>query len=286
MNIVDNPFRTTDQSSFIPLIYIVGNSHSGSTLLSFLLSAHPDIINLGEIKAPTWLHERQCSCGLPAKNCGFYENIFDKMNSIKNEVLPNIKPGSGANKAWNPTVSLSDQDIRHMRTLYSILSERAYTLYPDIKFIVDSSKSIWMLNAWLQALGPANIKVMWIHRPLKPSISSFIKRGNSFLKSVITVKANDRVSRNFLSKADVESIHVNYASFYHHYATEAGKISDFLGVDIPLHFKNHRNHHVISGNKATRSQFAEEFKGFTKDEEWKTVLTPFQKQILSWLEKR
>jgi len=65
----------------IRLIYILAASHSGSTLLSLLLGAHPDICTAGELKA-TNLDDKErylCSCGQIIKKCQFWNSIAQKM---------------------------------------------------------------------------------------------------------------------------------------------------------------------------------------------------------------
>jgi len=61
------------------IIYIVGLSHSGSTLLDFLLSHHPEILGLGEVfyflnkKRSTFEKtELTCSCGGEMSDCYFW----------------------------------------------------------------------------------------------------------------------------------------------------------------------------------------------------------------------
>jgi len=65
--------------------YIVSLPHSGSTILSYNLSEHPDIVFLGEIGyALQKLQESkkqtvQCSCGKPAAQCDFWSSIVGRL---------------------------------------------------------------------------------------------------------------------------------------------------------------------------------------------------------------
>ena len=47
------------------LIYIMSPSFSGSTLLTFLMGAHPSVATVGELKATSLgdIDEYDCSCG-------------------------------------------------------------------------------------------------------------------------------------------------------------------------------------------------------------------------------
>ncbi len=71
----------TDAGPSIDYVYILGASHSGSTLLSLLLNAHPDVVTIGETapgkmgNVDTYL----CSCGEPIKDCSFWTSIVRRM---------------------------------------------------------------------------------------------------------------------------------------------------------------------------------------------------------------
>lgn len=61
------------------LAYILAPSHSGSTLLSMLLGAHPQIATVGEIslspEAMGDLGRYRCSCGQLIQQCGFWQKV-------------------------------------------------------------------------------------------------------------------------------------------------------------------------------------------------------------------
>ena len=73
----------------IPLIYIGGCGHSGSTLLDLILGSNSLIVSVGEVNyyAPLTLINKTCMCSRnTATNCGFWreiENRFAKF--IKND---------------------------------------------------------------------------------------------------------------------------------------------------------------------------------------------------------
>ena len=76
----------------IKVIYILGTSYSGSTLLGYILHGSKEIFNLGELKN----YERacknekkvKCSCGLKLKECHFWLNFLGKYQNIYK--MPNI----------------------------------------------------------------------------------------------------------------------------------------------------------------------------------------------------
>jgi hypothetical protein len=67
----------------IDYVYILGASHSGSTLLAMLLNAHPDVTTVGET-APGRMGDvdtYRCSCGKRIKECRFWKRITVRMRS-------------------------------------------------------------------------------------------------------------------------------------------------------------------------------------------------------------
>ncbi|MCH8851495.1 MAG: sulfotransferase [Planctomycetes bacterium] len=65
------------------LVYILAASHSGSTLLSMLLGAHPEVCTVGELKLPAAamgdLDRYRCSCGQKVLECAFWQRVREHM---------------------------------------------------------------------------------------------------------------------------------------------------------------------------------------------------------------
>lgn len=67
------------------VVYIMGHGYSGSTLLTFLLSTHPQIATIGELgiapQAKEDLEPEQylCSCKTPVRDCGFWQRVSSEM---------------------------------------------------------------------------------------------------------------------------------------------------------------------------------------------------------------
>lgn len=63
------------------LVYILAASHSGSTLLSLLLAAHPEVCTAGELKASNLgdADRYLCSCGQPIRQCDFWRRVTEAM---------------------------------------------------------------------------------------------------------------------------------------------------------------------------------------------------------------
>jgi hypothetical protein len=271
------------QNEHLPIIYIVGNSHSGSTLLSFLLAFSPDIVNLGELKSKTWLKDRFCSCGQPVDTCSFYKNYFGEFNTLKQAAMHHIRKTNPVLFLFRKKIKPGPSAIGGLLKFYSSLSRHVRVTSPHASFIVDNSKSIWLLNAWIHTLPRKQIRIIRIRRDLRANVASFVKRGSPFFTSLISILINNRITDHFLRDNKLEFVEVNYDRFYTGYADEAKLISAFLGIQLPVENEGDNNHHVISGNAKTRQSFTKGFAGVHKDDEWERVLSGRQKKILSWI---
>jgi hypothetical protein len=65
------------------VLFIVGTSYTGSTLLAFLLDAQPEMVSVGELRGPNlgWDDPRTypCSCGETLESCEFWSKVSDGM---------------------------------------------------------------------------------------------------------------------------------------------------------------------------------------------------------------
>lgn len=69
----------------LKLLYVLGFSYSGSTLLAFLLNAHPRIVSTGEIIGPPHFSKGKpflCSCARPIEWCPYYRYLQDRIGLL------------------------------------------------------------------------------------------------------------------------------------------------------------------------------------------------------------
>lgn len=73
-------------SKLTPILYVLAASHSGSTLLSMLLGAHPAVCTVGELKltpaAMGDLRDYFCSCGDAVQQCEFWRSVTRELNRV------------------------------------------------------------------------------------------------------------------------------------------------------------------------------------------------------------
>jgi Sulfotransferase family len=74
-NCADNPSGSDPE-----LLYILSPSFSGSTLLTCLLAAHPEIATVGELKASAMgdVNTYRCSCGALLVECRFWRQVKEE----------------------------------------------------------------------------------------------------------------------------------------------------------------------------------------------------------------
>jgi hypothetical protein len=103
------------------VLLIVGNGFSGSTLLAFLLNAHPDMMSAGELTGP---HpdrgdpaEYRCSCGATVGTCPFWADVFREMADRGHPLSPG---------RWDTRIEVGRGVARHLlsRTLLSNTLDR------------------------------------------------------------------------------------------------------------------------------------------------------------------
>jgi hypothetical protein len=272
----------------IKIVYIVGEGHSGSTLLSFILGTFGKAFNGGELKYFNKHHEENnpflnymgnyCSCGKEAKECPFWINIEKKYDikesiyqfSIKNKLsifLKIINPFSRVKK---------NQNKQSDYILYKLLRD-----YSQSETIIDASKS---LDRLYQLVSNDNfeIKVIYLIRDGRATSNSFTKAYPN--KKLFFIWPFQWIIHNlliwiFLSKENISYIKLSYESLCKNEAQELQRISKFTGLEMPGNYiekvKN-TEFHVRAGNPMKNQ--IRKFDGLKYDEKWKIELS-FLKRV-------
>lgn len=139
--------------------YILSPARSGSTFLQFLLSGHPEVVGLGEVRQVLKEYRRNggpvkrsrgCSCGKKAEHCSFWGPVLRDL------------PGLSHQAAFNRVLTQFE------------------SLFPG-KVLIDSSKSGAFLEShYLPALLAAegseiNLKVLYLVRDFRGWVTSVKK---------------------------------------------------------------------------------------------------------------
>jgi Sulfotransferase domain len=186
----------------LKVVYLAGTSYCGSTLLAFLLNAHPQVVSLGEAS----LHRRgqqqhpltyRCSCGAFLVHCAFWSAVFRRVqerglhfsahnwtNDYKyhNALLQKLFTIYAA-RPW-----LSAFQHLTLRRLPFHKNRVAYANKVNLAFIqaalqltgtevfFDTSKALLRL-AYLQQLPELDLKVVRVVRDVRAFAHSYKRRG-------------------------------------------------------------------------------------------------------------
>ena len=149
----------------VKLVYILGHGHSGSTLLSLILGAHPRIENLGEVEQMA-LRDRpaRCSCRVrPFSDCALWRA---RVEAFERDEAPARFAGRDV---------ASPDPATFARANLGIL--RAARAHSGAEWLVDASKSLVRLER-LRAIGPEALEIRVVHllREAPGVVNSYVKK--------------------------------------------------------------------------------------------------------------
>jgi hypothetical protein len=273
-------------SKKIKVIYILGTSFSGSSIIGFVLGSNKKVFNAGELKFHNRLIKKRgetCSCGSNCLKCQFWEEIFRKSYNIYEQ--PNFfeKLKIIINTLLNRRIEIRKK-YEDKKLLRAIL-QKAKKDNPETEYILDTSKSLWRLN-YLIKQDYLDVNIIYLKRDIQGNVASFVKHRVGFFKGLCIYKLNNFLIQRWLKiHENVNCIKVKYKRLCQSPNKQLKRIGNFLNLDYSTYEKKVRSRklHVPSGNKGTRSQFLKEFKGLKYDNSWEKRLTKLQKRILSLL---
>lgn len=252
------------------IVYIIGDVRSGSTLLDYLLSCHPDAFSVGELfhlhsyykqdRGMGVLYDWKCSCGETIEECAFWSKVLrnvdfsdsyetrfrNRLISPKEKVVNFIKTTSGGR------ISLyKEKDERRRK-----IAQRIWALYEEIykqsgkPIIIDSSKN--GLGAYyLNRYAKGNIKFLFLERKIQGVAYSKYRRRKNIPKKVreywnpkkrsiygylYSSSKRLRANRGFVKKiknqSGADSVYtLEYSDLARNTGDEIAKICAFLNID-------------------------------------------------------
>lgn len=240
------------------LIYILSDERSGSTALDYVLSTHPDLMTVGELrllnhfynkKGKSRLAKWRCTCGVNVSECPFWDEVLghtiQTTGGIAQDVTTMVgEAGESCNilAVYDSIYALHEKSIidssKHLRQLEYIV---AHSTGWDIRIIhltrdpvgVVESKIKWSRKLNGSSRSKYNYLVKWFFRQL---------RTKHFLKSIDSRMWTSIRYEDFILGSDGCLSH----------------ISEFIGLQNK--FKIERNLsdlHTIAGTptKVYQSQF-------------------------------
>lgn len=278
------------------LAFVVGTGYSGSTLLSFLLNAHPDIVSVGEATGPYELVLDQrtypCSCGKELAQCDFWRRVASEMDSrgfafgpnrwdtafrltenrigyqllnqpLRNNRLDSVRdslvlraPGWGSR--------LEELARRNVAFLESVLAVSGKSVF------LDASKGAARAR-YFHRLTNVDLRVIQLVRDPLGFVSSWIHRGNSLLSGVRYWRRTVGHARRLSALLPGDRFtRVRYEDICRDTDGELTRLARFAGLEPhpgPVDFRT-PNHHMI-GSEMRLSNSGE----VRLDERWKERLS-------------
>lgn len=223
----------------LPLLYIAGSSHSGSTLLDLLLGSHPDIESVGEAKKITSVAEKMnsgehplCTCRREVADCPFWRAVLPaEPGALKTDAAANaaffrrVIQAGGKNFALDSSKSPGRAQMLARSALFDL----------TVIHLVRDSRAIAYSNLRKRATAPAVRKPSY---DLIPSVRGW-------------QKLNLRALRDFRNAPRVRYIAVRYEDLTGDPPAALRRVLD--GVGLPwdegmLRYREH-THHNIEGNR-------------------------------------
>jgi len=285
----------------IPLIYILSNGRSGSTLLDLILGSSPNAWTLGEAQMLPldYIQNVQfCGCGAPIKDCEFWQTVCPEIPLLKGrypieyfriperkgkvlrwELLDDLRMG----KVNQYHEAIEEYGKFNAQYLQAVLKEAQNRKGSTVKWLVDASKDPYRLF-WLQQSGYFDIRVIHLTKHPNAFVYSMVKgqlpkatqkvirmSGRWLIENAIFTRlCNASFSKNY-------HIHLRYEDLASQPDLTSQYLENWLDIQLPsLGSKTFRQseNHAISGN-AIRGRIDE----IKLDDKWKYSL-PLQYQRL------
>lgn len=287
----------------VPYLYVAGASFSGSTLLAFLLNAHPQMASVSEVAGVVphgpitadFIDSYTCSCGKPLLECPFYRELEARIEAA----------GSTFDlRDWKTHFRVSRSrliDVPLARNLGSGTAERIRDrlapLFPGYRSAVDevARRNLHFAQATLELTGkrvfvdaqkdPARVRflgemdsldlrVIHLVRDARGGASSYMKNypekndaATAARKWQSVNMAADRARRHVPAE---RWMRVRYDELCADHTAVLDRIADFAGADrapIPENFYD-TEHHIV-GNRMRLGRRT----GISRDESWKERLS-------------
>jgi hypothetical protein len=254
------------------IVFVAGISFSGSTLTGLLLGSRPNAIFGGELKDYKRRMQSEirgsgtfCSCGASRETCPFWSEVH-KRYGLEEELSPS--PGfSWQNFLLGLKLLLGinlggERESPHGR-LVKCIYEVARIQYPDVRWVVDTSKSISNLDAIARMPG-VEVSVIHLVRDGKSVAGSYKKRGGRALYGMATWSIGNFFIRLYIRRRRLRSINLDYRSLCIGDEATYRALNEFLGSDVSLPLAAERiaatRFHIVSGNGKVRRS-ASNFQG-------------------------
>jgi hypothetical protein len=278
-------------SKKIPVIMLVGEGHSGSTLLDLIMDSHSQVVGVGELSHYS-KHLNSgglCSCGKQIKDCEFWQNVFRGVGASRLPLIYRKKLDFLYNK--NEYFYYTDFEKKLDTEEYVRITEQVYKnilKFSGKEIVFDSSKSCDRAEAIIKFNKNLDIILLHLVRDGRGVAYSNIKLGRQgfdFMRKwmMANLKTELVKSRN----RNIKNIFVLYEDF----VKNPEKVLKYILNQLDLSFENKMLsfgnviHHQPGGNFNLRiNAETDEIK---LDEKWRSKMSTKDKIVFnllfSWL---
>lgn len=291
--------KRAGEAHSVHVVYLAGTSCCGSTLISFLLNAHPQILSIGEI-SPIAEAERngfKCSCDVELVKCPFVlavKDLIEKKYDIPFDVAHwELRHRYSKSSFWNrlmigelghPLLNYSRDAVRtlipsyRVRMNYCTRRNEAFiraALEVSKKQVFFDATKIPMRIPFLQGIRGINLKVLHVVRDPRGYVSSICKKeGKSArIASQEWVKVNKNVEHNLYWLETGQWMRLRFESLCINLEKSLTLLTEFIKVkDFASKIDNYRAkpHHII-GNRMRLSSDGR--KTVKLEEKWRLFLS-------------
>lgn len=260
------------------LAYILSPSFSGSTLLTLLLSTHPSIATIGELKATPLgeVSDYQCSCGSPILECFFWKEVAECMKIKGHMFSPEKFDTTFKGNSWfsERVISSSLQGpaleaLRHkairaipsVRARYQSLISRNLAMMESIceisggRMFLDGSKDAVRLSYLAKSIS-AKLRTIFLIRDGRGQTCSYMRHYGVAMSVAVdewlhTQRECRRVMKTIPSS---QFLRVQYEELCRDPMTIMGSIYRFLGLDPDLGSLTYiaQQHHILGNSMRLR----------------------------------
>jgi hypothetical protein len=263
------------------VVYIIGSGNSGSTLFSFILGSHSEIVTVGEISRidDYRAFDLKCTCGERLSRCIFWRDVLEQDDYVRmapimltNSMhrLPRC-PRKGFRNDPN-YLSVVEANLNLYRRIVNVSGKQV---------IVDSSKDPARL-LYLYASGSLHILPLHLVRDGRAYVDSARKRGHrSTVGSVYRwIMMNLAAERVLIQMGSLRKfMRVSYVDFVENPEATMKEICGSLGLEYESRMMEYQNNcfHNIAGTRGRSS-----FGPIRLQDSWRERLTSLDRLMFAF----
>ena len=279
-----------DKTDKPKVILLVGEGHSGSTLLDLIMDSHPNIVGVGELSHYPKHREQDvsCSCGVRIKECPFWSDVFDgvdysSIGRVYKKRRSYLFDTDGF--FYNHNGIEKRVDTRsYARTMEKVFTNILKHSGKDVVF--DSSKSPERAELLVRHCTKFDFILVHLVRDGRAVAFSHIRLGRSglpFMKKWLTTNLKAELLK--MRNRGIPQITVFYEDVVNDPQFVISNILTLVGLSFSAPMLSFRNfaHHQAGGNLKLRLQTRNTVSHIKEDEEWKIKMKARDKTVFNLL---